>query len=147
MPDQLFRSHDPLIGLRRPRLTLRFLQPETLLAPTPPTSIEGRGSTGDTPAFEHLAKIEQRRDQVLYCFRQVGFEIAPADNTLLGTEVYENNGQMGHAPIRATAGRVCLQMTGRALISLKVNDANATSTSFDPCPSDPRGILACLARS
>jgi hypothetical protein len=27
-----------------------------------------------------------------------------------------------------------LQMTGRALISLKVNDANATPTSFDPYP-------------
>jgi hypothetical protein len=51
------------------------------------------------------------------------------------------------APIRATAGRVSLQMTGHALISLKVNDANATSTSFDPRPPDPRGILACLARS
>jgi hypothetical protein len=34
------------------------------------------------------------------------------------------------APIRATAGRVSLQMTGRALISLKVNDGNATSASF-----------------
>src|SRR5580704_14010801 len=44
------------------------------------------------------------------------------------------------APIRATAGRVSLQMTGRALISLKVNDANATSTSFDPGPPDPAGF-------
>jgi hypothetical protein len=42
------------------------------------------------------------------------------------------------APIRATAGRVSLQMTGRALISLKVNDANAMSASFDPCLPDPR---------
>ena len=41
------------------------------------------------------------------------------------------------APIRATAGRVSLQMTGRALISLKVNDANATTASFDPCPPGP----------
>ena len=45
------------------------------------------------------------------------------------------------APICATAGRVSLQMTGRALISLKVNDANATSTSFDPrLPDPPRGF-------
>jgi hypothetical protein len=34
---------------------------------------------------------------------------------------------------RAIAGRVGLQMTGRALISLKVNDASAMSASFDPC--------------
>jgi hypothetical protein len=40
------------------------------------------------------------------------------------------------APIRATAGRVSLQMAGRALICLKVNDANATSTSFD-VPAGP----------
>jgi hypothetical protein len=30
---------------------------------------------------------------------------------------------------------------------LKVNDANATSASFDPCPLEARGMLACLARS
>jgi hypothetical protein len=36
------------------------------------------------------------------------------------------------APIRATASRVSLQMTGRALISLKVNDANAMSASCRP---------------
>ena len=91
----------------------------------------------------------------LHCFRQVGFEIAPADNTFFGKEVDENHRQMGHrADTRdrwpgqlTTVGRVSLQMTGRALISLKVNDANATSTSFDPRPPDPRGILACLARS
>ena len=35
------------------------------------------------------------------------------------------------APMRATAGRVSLQMTGRALISLKVNDANVMCMSFD----------------
>src|SRR5271166_3219378 len=46
------------------------------------------------------------------------------------------------APIRATAGRVSLQMTGRALISLKVNDANAMSAPFDPCLPDPRRVLA-----
>jgi hypothetical protein len=51
------------------------------------------------------------------------------------------------APIRATAGRVSLQMTGRALISLKVNDANAIPASFDPRLPDPRDVLACLARS
>jgi hypothetical protein len=33
--------------------------------------------------------------------------------------------------MRATAGRVSLQMTGRALISLKVNDANVMCMSFD----------------
>ncbi len=51
------------------------------------------------------------------------------------------------APIRATAGRVSLQMTGRALISLKVNDSNAMSASFDPVPAGPARGLACLARS
>ena len=50
-------------------------------------------------------------------------------------------------PIRATAGWVSLQMTGRALISLKVNDANATTASFNPCPPGPAGALCCLARS
>jgi hypothetical protein len=33
-----------------------------------------------------------------------------------------------------------LQMTGRALISLKVNDANAISASFDPCLPHPRAV-------
>ena len=50
----------------------------------------------NTPTFEHLAKIEQRRDQVLHCFRQVGFEVAPAHNTLFGKKVDENDRQMGH---------------------------------------------------
>ena len=47
------------------------------------------------------------------------------------------------APVAALGdvmGRVSLQMRGRALISLKVNDANAMSASFDPCLPDPRGV-------
>src|SRR6202453_729526 len=44
------------------------------------------------------------------------------------------------APIRATAGRVSLQITGRALISLKVNGANAMCASFDPCLPAPAGF-------
>jgi hypothetical protein len=50
----------------------------------------------NAPAFEQLAKIEQRRDQVLHGFRQVGFEVAPADNTLFSKEVDENDRNMGH---------------------------------------------------
>jgi Ni,Fe-hydrogenase III large subunit len=49
--------------------------------------------------------------------------------------------------MRATAGRVNLQMTGRALISLNVNDADAMAASFDPCLPDPRRVLPSLARS
>jgi hypothetical protein len=50
------------------------------------------------------------------------------------------------APIRATAGRVSLQMTGRALIYLKVNDANATSASFDPWPPDPAALMSATTQ-
>jgi hypothetical protein len=44
MPDQLLRSHDPLIGLictQKAATDLAFSAARTLLAPTPPTSIEG----------------------------------------------------------------------------------------------------------
>ena len=54
---------------------------------------------------------------------------------------------MGHGADMRDRWSFSLQMTGRALISLKVIDANAMSASFDPRLPDPRGALACLARS
>jgi len=49
---------------------------------------------------------------------------------------------MSHSADTRAAGLVSLQMTGRALISLKVNDANAMSASFAPGCLSPLALFA-----
>src|ERR1700734_1676230 len=101
----------------------------------------------NTPALEHLAKVEQRRNQVLHCFRQVGFEIAPADNTLFGKEVDENDRQMGHGADTRDRWSGQLADHGSSLDFFESQWCQRHVCLLRSVPAGTRRVLWCLARS